>query len=302
MYRMFRTLPCAATACALAVSIAACNKTPSAPSPSDAGGVATEAGPSGETLKVQAPTPVSPKDSVQLNTRKPSMIVNNVTGKFAGGTFSYEFELLNDANSAVDRATLGSGSGTTTWDYPTNLERDTPYRWRARARFGPAVGPWSPSSRFITQKENRAPDPDPGSICFDAFGNLVRNCIPPPNMFHIVQQVVAANPGIMSLRRSCQEEIWGGDHIAGWEFLDKVIDALRAEDTRWGYNCKRGNCGDPSLDVIVYHYGPGADQGSPRIWAYDIVLRHCGAGSDITWSHITNIFGSGGGFTGRGRF
>ena len=303
MSRMSNTLPSLTLACAAAVAMAACNKSPSAPSTSEAVGVAVEAGPNGETLKVQAPAPVAPVNDLRLDSRRPTMTVNNVSGKFAGSSFSYEFELLTDGNAAIDRATIASGSGTTSWAYPTDLERDTPYRWRARARLGSALGPWSTTSRFITLFEKRTPDPDPNSICFDSVGNAVRNCIPPPNMLHIVQRVVAENPGILSVQRSCQEGQFGGDHVRGWEFMDKLIDALRLEDTRFGYNCKRGNCNDPSLDVVVYHYGPGPDQGSPNIWAWDVMGSHCLSGATSAgWSHITNVRGSGGGFTSRGRW
>ncbi len=257
MYRMFKTLPTLVLACAALGVAAGCNNSPNAPSSSDAAGTATEAGPNGETLKVVAPRVMSPTDGLRLDTRKPVMTVSNVQGKFAGGTFSYEFELLSSGNAVLNRTTLAQGSGgQTTWTYPTDLERDTTYRFRARARMGPNVGPWSSNSSFITVFEKRTADPDPNSICFDSQGNVVRGCIQPPNTLHIAQQVVAANPGILSLQRSCQEEIWGGNHVAGWEFLDKLVDALRLEDTRWGYNCKRGNCGDPSLDVVAYHYAP----------------------------------------------
>jgi hypothetical protein len=303
MYRMFNTLPSVAIACAALIVTAACNNSPNAPSSSNPGGVATEAGPNGETLKVPAPQIIAPTNDLRLDTRRPVMTVRNVQGKFVGGTYSYEFELLSDGNSRLNGATMAQGSGgQTTWTYPTELERDTPYRFRVRARRGDAVGPWTSASRFITVFEKRTPDPDPGSICFDSLGNVVRGCIPPPNMSHIVQQVIAANPGILSPQRSCQEEIFGGNHIAGWEFLDKLVDALRIEDTRWGYNCKRGNCNDPSLDVVAYHYGAGSDQGSPQIWAFDVVAGHCGPAASGVWSHISNVNGSGGAWTSRGRF
>ncbi len=303
MYRMFKTLPSVATACVLAATLAACNGSPSAPSSSSAaGGSTTDAGPNGETLKVPAPSLASPANDLRLDNRKPTLVATNVAGKFVGGSYSYEFELLTDGNTRIDGATLPGGEGTTTWAYPTDLERDTPYRWRVRARLGNSVGPWAASRRFITVFEKRTPDPDSNSVCFDSVGQTVRNCIPAPNMSHIVQQVVGANPGILSLQRSCQEPQFGGDHIRGWEFLDKLVDALRLEDSRFGYNCKRGNCNDPSLDVVVYHYGPGPDQGSGQIWAWDVVGSHCGGGSVGVWTHITNVRGSGGGFTSRGRW
>ena len=47
--------------------------------------------------------------------------------------------------------------------------------------------------------------------------------------------------------------------------MDRTIDALRAKDGRYGYNCKRGNCNDPSVDVASYFYANGDNiQGPPR--------------------------------------
>jgi hypothetical protein len=292
MYRMFKTLPSVATACVLAATLAACNGSPSAPSSSDAAAnEGSEAGPNGETLKVQAPSLNEPANDLRLDTRKPTLVATNVAGKFVGGTYQYEFELLTDGNSRVNAATLNAGSGgTTTWVYPTDLERDTPYRWRVRARKGNLVGPWSATRRFITLLEKRTPDPAPGTR------------LPLPHMVHVLQQVAAENPGILSLQRSCQEEEWGGHHIRGWEFLDKVIDALRLEDTRWGYMWKRGNVGDPSLDVISYNYSAEPDEGTSRIWAVDVVGGHCGPGASITWANITGVGGSPAAWTSRGRW
>ena len=112
MYRMVKTLPWLATACLLAATVA-CNSAPSAPSRPDGAGVATsEAGPSGETLKVTAPTLVSPTGSNRLENRKPTMTVRNVTGKYAGATFSYEFQLLNDSGAVIQSISLPQGAGT----------------------------------------------------------------------------------------------------------------------------------------------------------------------------------------------
>ena len=249
MYRMYRILPRVATACVLALTLAACNGSPSAPSRSEAAGGATEAGPNGETLKVQAPSLSAPANDLRLDSRKPTLVATNVAGKFVGGTYSYEFELLTDGNSRVAGVTLPSGSGTTTWAYPTDLERDTPYRWRVRARMGNAVGPWSATGRFLTLFEKRTPDPAPGTR------------LPAPNMSHIVFQIAAQFPN--ALRNSCQPD--GGS----WEFMDRLVDALRLEDTRWGYNWKRGNVGDPSLDVVVYNYTAQPDEGNPNVWAFE---------------------------------
>ena len=109
MYRMFKTLPSVATACVLAATLAACNGSPNAPSSSAAAGTPTsEAGPNGETLKVHAPTLDSPADDLRLDNRKPTLVANAVAGKFVGGSYSYEFELLTDGNARIDGATLSA--------------------------------------------------------------------------------------------------------------------------------------------------------------------------------------------------
>ena len=187
-------------------------------------------------------TLVSPANDLRLDSRRPTLVANAVAGKFVGGSYSYEFELLTDGNARVGGTTLSQ----TTWEYPTDLERDTAYRWRVRARRGSAVGPWSATWRFITLLEKRTPDPARVHGChcptWPTSSTRSRNSIP------------------TALAHSCQEH-YGA---AGWEFMDRVIDALRLEDTRWGYNWKRGNVGDPSLDVIVYNYSCRSRRGEPE--------------------------------------
>ena len=79
--------------------------------------------------------------------------------------------------------------------------------------------------------------------------------------------MAAQYPG--ALRNSCQEQ--GGS----WEFMDRVIDRLRTYDTRWGYNCKRGNCNDPSLDVASYFYSNGDNiNGRAEVYIFDIDEPH----------------------------
>ena len=53
--------------------------------------------------------------------------------------------------------------------------------------------------------------------------------------------------------------------------MDLAVAALRARDTRWGYNCKRGNCNDLSIDVVTYFYGAGDGRYSPDVYLIDII-------------------------------
>jgi hypothetical protein len=251
-----------------------------------------EAAADGSTLKATAPTPISPVNDERLTSRRPTMRINNSQGKFAGATFRYEFQVLTDGGSVVGSQTVDAGDGTTTASYPNDLERDTPYRWQARAIMGSAVGPWSSPSRFITQRENRTPNPTSGRL-------------PLPNMVHVVHQVVAENPGILSRSRSCQDSSHGGNAVSGWEFLDKVVDKLRETDTRWGYNGKRGNVNDPSHDVVAYNWGSQPDEGTTQVYIIDVLYQHCGDGPSPAWIDQTGVTfeqGTIGRWTSRGRF
>ncbi len=129
---------------------------------------------------------------------------------------------------------------------------------------------------------NRTPDPEPGSQ------------LPAPNMAHVVAEIAASHPD--ALRNSCQE------HGGTWEFLDLVVDELRRHDTRWGYNWKRGHVGDPSLDVVNYHWGPGQDEGSTDVYTFDVIVGHCGDHPSAAWIDLTDPHGAGAKWTGRGRF
>jgi hypothetical protein len=121
---------------------------------------------------------------------------------------------------------------------------------------------------------NRTPDPAPGTL------------LPLPNMAGIVAEVAAQNPG--ALRNSCLE--FGGN----WEFMDRLIDRLRQFDTRWGYNCKRGNCPDLSQDVVAYHAGAGPEEnGALETYTVDVIGGHCGPSPAAWWAPHQYIPGPG---------
>jgi len=87
--------------------------------------------------------------------------------------------------------------------------------------------------------------------------------------------------------------------------MDRVVDALRQIDTRWGYNGKRGNANDPSQDVVDYHWGAGSDQDSTDVYIIDIISGHCGNAPDPAWVDQTGptaAAGTIGRWTSRGRF
>ena len=141
----------------------------------------------------------------------------------------------------------------------------------------------SPSTErpAVQPSPTRAADPEPG------------HRLPLPDMSGVVARVAAENPD--ALRNSC----------GSWDFMDLVVDELRRHDTRWGYNWKRGNVGDPSHDVVDYHWGAGDDEGSTEVYIIDIITGHCGGNPSPGWGDVTDVtYGSGtiGRWTGRGRF
>ena len=94
-------------------------------------------------------------------------------------------------------------------------------------------------------------------------------------MSHIVQDVANQYPG--ALQNSCQSR--GGS----WEFMDRVVERLRAIDGRWAYNCKRGNCDNLSQDVVAYYRGQGNPNNSTDVAIIDIIGGHCGGNPQPAW-------------------
>jgi hypothetical protein len=267
-----------------------------------------------EPVRIDAPTPIEPLGNI--NTNRPNFVVRNGAINGPAGDIVYRFEIGTSVNAppaAVVTATPGAG-GTTTITLG-----DLPYSrtlfWRVWASDGVVDSPYSGIVSFRTPEPPAAPPPPSpspspspggggggGSPLPGGGGGRTPDPgpgqrLPLPNMSHVVQQVASARPDL--LRNSCQE------HGGSWAFMDLVVDTLRTYDTRWGYNWKRGNTGDPSMDVIDYHYGSGRDEGSTEVYIIDIIGGHCGNNPSPTWADMTDVTrsqGTIGRWTGRGRF
>lgn len=100
-----------------------------------------------------------------------------------------------------------------------------------------------------------------------------------------MRQAAREHPG--DLANACPEE--GGS----WTFLDRVVERLRAIDGRWGYNCKRGDCRQVSVDVVDYYRGRGDSrsdaQHSTDVAIIDVISRVCGPGANprAAWTDQT---------------
>ena len=280
----------------LLATSAACSSNSSPVSPSAAGAVAgTAAVPEG-TPTLKANTPGSPSPSAGAttelgpqNTIPVTLSVGNATATHVTSVaLGHRFQLF-EGGTLLAEPLIPAGNGRTSWTVTAQLKYDTTYTWRARAELSDAYGAWSANWTFKTPAApvsgaNRTPDPAPGTR------------LPLPNRSAVVNAAFAARPDLV--RRSCQ------DHGGTWEFLDYLVDKLREEDNRWGYNGKRGNSGDPSQDIVDYHFGAGPSEGSTQVYIMDIMLGHCGSPAPawIDQTGATANSGTIGRWTGRGRF
>ena len=223
---------------------------------------------------IGVPTPTSPINNTTTATVRPTLTVTNGTVTGDAGTVTYRFEVdegTSFGNAAAVVVVARSGSGTTAATLNSNLEAGREYFWRVNGTNGTVTSAWSGPQQFRTPTGGspsppppgpggpRTPDPPPG-------GQL-----PLPNEEALINSIAAANPG--ALADSCIEE--GGR----WEFMDLAVAALRARDTRWGYNCKRGDCNDPSIDVVDYFWGIGDGHESTDVYLIDIISAVCPGGN-----------------------
>ena len=269
----------------LSVALAACSANPASPTgPSAAKAGSTAAASDGSTLKATAPGTVSPVNGEAAVSRSPTLVwTNAVTSYQQGFSMSYELE-LSGAGSVVYTQTVGGSPDSGSHQVAMELPYDTPYFWRIRAVSGASVGPWSGYAEFKTPKNLVAVVPPPasgGGTGYRTPDPVGGARLPRPNNSAQVQAFSTANPSF--LRNSCQLD--GGN----WNFMDGVTDMLRGIDMRYGYNCKRGNCNDPSLDVISYHYGAGPDEGSSQVYCTDLISGHCGSTPGLIWNDVTDV-------------
>jgi hypothetical protein len=149
MYQNRFVLCSAAAALALAV---ACSKSSTNPaSPTSTQEVSGAAAADGSTLKVPAPTPVSPVNGAQPDTLV--LTANTVTGKYDKSlTPSYEFRIKTSGGSVVPACSqvVAATGGTVSFTPTCTLDLDTAHSWSVRAVFAGASGPWSADASFKT--------------------------------------------------------------------------------------------------------------------------------------------------------
>ncbi len=279
------------TCLAFLTAVAACSQAPQAlTTPSAAVGGSTANAADGSSLKVKAPSLISPVNSERAEDRRPTLLWLNSTGTYGSTGLEYEIE-VSTPTTVVYRTIAGESADVSSHLIPFELDYDTVYSWRVRARHTTDIGPWTTWASFLSPARPvvvAAPvtvTSGASSSCAAPLSPLGagESRKPRPNAIGTVNQVASAFPA--SLRNSCQ------DHGGSWDFMDRVVDALRAQDGRWGYNCKRGNCGDASHDVVSYYYrNEFSDiQGRFEVYIFDIIAGHCGATPSTVWLDVTDV-------------
>jgi hypothetical protein len=216
----------------------------------------------------------------------------NADGKYVGIGVAYDIE-LSTPEKVVYATTVGETPDFGAHLIPFELDYDVVYSWRVRAHVGnpDTYGPWSSWASFMSPSKPVVVNTGGGSAALGGCAAPLsalgpgETRKPRPNDSGIVSQVAAAYPAAFA--HSCQEH-YGA---AGWEFLDRAVDTLRAKDGRYGYNAKRGNMNDPSLDVVSYYYRPDPNgfQGSDGVYIFDVIGGHCGAAPFVVWNDVTDI-------------
>jgi hypothetical protein len=112
----------------------------------------------------------------------------------------------------------------------------------------------------------RVADPDPGTF------------LGMPDVAALINRIHNENPGLIA--QSCPT----GRKYVNDPWQDRIVDRLRQYDTHFGYNAKptrtaADNNGFPVVaagDEITFFAGSGTAEGSPNVYAFDILSDHCG--------------------------
>ncbi len=138
-------------ACGLLATALACgDKSSNNPAAPSAPGNSTDgATTDGSTLKITAPTPVSPANNSTLQDNSVPLRINASTAKFtsSAGTLAYRFQILLNGQVVKEARVVALE-----WPLP-DLESNTNYTWRARGEQGSFFGPWSAEWAFKTAEQ-----------------------------------------------------------------------------------------------------------------------------------------------------
>lgn len=128
-----------------------CTGNPMSPtSPSAAAGGATAATSGAMAIKVTAPGIVAPFDSERTDSRRPTLVWTNSSGKHWPIGFFYELQVVDEADVVVYTRIVGESPNSGSHTLDADLAYDRAYGWRIRAGIDIERGPWSVWGLFRT--------------------------------------------------------------------------------------------------------------------------------------------------------
>ena len=121
----------------------------------------------------------------------------------------------------------------------------------------------------------------------NAFDNIENNCQGEhrvPNHLSVVQELAREYPETYQATWDQQQQRFTND----LRFLDLVIEALHAIDTRFGYNCVRGDCNRLSADALAYYRGCGNAENNTDVDIIDFLAGRSDGGTPTpAWTDVT---------------
>ena len=269
-------------------------------SPSAVAGSVSALNADGSNLKASSPLAIAPLFEATNVSTKPVLSARAGQGRFEPqAALAQRFQVADsDAFSNIVDTGMGTtdASGVTRYTVETALTSGKRYAWRVRAEMSDAVGPWSNVMAFTVGAATTSAGP--------SGPTGPRPADPPPG----VRLPLPDMQGVLAQFSNASDSCPRGLKYVNNPWQDRVIDAFRQRDSRWGYNGKptrtaADNNGVPVVaagDEAAYHYGAGPDQGSFDVHLVDMLGGHCGPTPTITWRVFT---GEEPGFwTGAGRF
>lgn len=259
MFSTTRFVITASLTISTALAVACGQSTTNSISPSGLGGRG-DAAADGSTLKVTAPTLISPVGGVEVTDHDPDVVFGRSSALHLSGAspeFQYELEVYDEDGQRVYVRTLGATGDTTSHELQTDLDFNEVHTWRVRARLGEHAGPWSTLASFRTFEDAMAANScahigDPLGIvqCRRAqFGNINDEDLPeflaliafdlnranvPGGPWGILQKATGTNCEGYSCDIICsgqgddqnQFDVLGdaeGDAIPGWREIDEDL-------------------------------------------------------------------------------
>ena len=189
----------------------------------------------GSNLKVSAPIALVPLFEATNISLTPALAAIGSQGRnVAGGAgLSYRFEVSdNDSFGTIVASGTGAvdASGIVRYTVDPALTAAKRYVWRVRAELSDGVGPWSNMGAFTTAGAGGPVAPTPGPS--PSAGP--RPADPPPGQRLPLPDMRGTLARFSDARDSCPR----GLKYVNNPWQDRVIDAFRQIDSRWGYNGK----------------------------------------------------------------